>query len=131
MGRSRYDENLRFFGLPFLGSRLWKKPVISLNQSFVIDRDADRAAAVNIFGRFEVVALREGRSLERCLENRIDTAVLCPDMAFLDALNTAVSAPVAPGARGLFLYHRFRWVGTAITSMITSTLWPRLHVEPV
>ena len=59
MGPSRYYENLRFFGLPFLASRLWKKPVISLNQSFVIDRDMDRAAAVNIFGRFEVVALRE------------------------------------------------------------------------
>ncbi|MDC0013270.1 polysaccharide pyruvyl transferase family protein, partial [Octadecabacter sp.] len=102
MGPSRYYENLRFFGLPFLASRLWKKPVISLNQSFVIDRDMDRAAAVNIFDRFEVVALRESRSLERCLENRIDTAVLCPDMAFLDALNTVVSAPAASGDAGYF-----------------------------
>ena len=114
MGPGRYYENLRFFGLPFLASRLWKKPVISLNQSFVIDRDVDRAAAVNIFGKFKVVALREGRSLERCLENRIETAVLCPDMAFLDALNTVASAPAvsdnagyfcATGSAGLGGYH--------------------------
>jgi hypothetical protein len=32
MGRSQYDENFRFFGLPFLDRRPWKKPVISLNQ---------------------------------------------------------------------------------------------------
>ncbi|MDC1380771.1 hypothetical protein N8388_07950 [Octadecabacter sp.] len=111
MEPSQYYETLRSFGLPFLASRLWKKPVISLNQSFVIDRDTDRAAAVNIFGRFEVVALCKSRSLERCLENRMDTAVLCPDMAFLDALNPVASAPAAYGDAGYFLYHRLCWVG--------------------
>lgn len=95
MGPSQFYEDVRVFGLPFLAKKLWNKPVISLNQSFVIRNARDRAPALNIFQSFDIVALREFRSYQECINAGIENALLCPDMAFLDAF-TKTEKPDRP-----------------------------------
>lgn len=82
MGPKRHFRGVRFFGLPFLARQLWRKPVISLNQSFYAARPHDLQIAKNVYKDMEVVALREDRSYAMCQSIGLRQAILCPDMAF-------------------------------------------------
>lgn len=82
MGPKRHFRGVRFFGLPFLAMQLWKKPVISLNQSFYAAQPYELQIARNVYKNMEVIALRESRSYSMCKEIGLEQAILCPDMAF-------------------------------------------------
>jgi polysaccharide pyruvyl transferase WcaK-like protein len=82
MGPKRHFRGVRFFGLPFLAKQLWKKPVISLNQSFYATRPNDLRIARNVYKDMEVIALRESRSYSMCKTIGLEQTILCPDMAF-------------------------------------------------
>lgn len=82
MGPKRHFRGVRFFGLPFLAMQLWKKPVISLNQSFYAARPHDLQIARNVYKDMNIIALRESRSYSMCKEIGLEQSILCPDMAF-------------------------------------------------
>ena len=82
MGPLKHYENCRVFGLPYLAKKLWKKPVISINQSFVTNSDIDLNAAKNIFNSFDLNVFRETKSLNMATSDGINRATLCPDFAF-------------------------------------------------
>lgn len=88
VGPTRYFQSSRLFGLPFVAKHVWKKPVISLNQTLYARSEADETALRNIFGAFDMVALRETTSLEFSRRIGIGSALLCPDMAFCDAFES-------------------------------------------
>ncbi len=82
MGPKVHFRGLRFFALPFLAKHLWRKPVVSLNQSFYAARPSDLAVAANIYRHFDIVALREGQSYALYRSLGIGQPLLCPDLAF-------------------------------------------------
>ena len=82
MGPKVHFRGLRFFALPFLAKHLWRKPVVSLNQSFYAARPSDLAVAANIYRHFDIVALREGQSYALYRSLGIGEPLLCPDLAF-------------------------------------------------
>lgn len=84
---------MRVFALAFLAAKLWGKPVISLNQSFVVNHAADLAVAVNVFNAFSLNSFREKKSWAVANENGLHSSVLCPDFAFLDATEKAGKGP--------------------------------------
>jgi polysaccharide pyruvyl transferase WcaK-like protein len=92
MGPKRHFRGVRFFGLPFLAKQLWKKPVISLNQSFYAARPNDLQIARNVYKDMEVIALRESRSYSMCKAIGLEQAMLCPDMAFRARCGTDAEA---------------------------------------
>lgn len=92
MGPKRHFRGVRFFGLPFLAMKLWKKPVISLNQSFYAARPNDLQIARNVYKDMDVIALRESRSYSMCRAVGLDQAMLCPDMAFRARCRTDAEA---------------------------------------
>lgn len=92
MGPKRHFRGVRFFGLPFLARQLWKKPVISLNQSFYAARPNDLRIARNVYKDLEVIALRESRSYFMCKTIGLEQAILCPDMAFSARCGTDAGA---------------------------------------
>lgn len=85
IGPGNYLQNVRLFGLPFLASRKWKKPVISLNQTIYCAGEGDRRVLAAIFSGFDLVAVREAASFAFASEMGLsDRLVCCPDMAFRD-----------------------------------------------
>ena len=82
MGPKVHFRGLRFFALPFLAKHLWRKPVVSLNQSFYAARPSDLAVAANIYRHFDIVALREGQSYALYRGLGVGQPLLCPDLAF-------------------------------------------------
>lgn len=101
MGPTTFYENCRVFGLPYLAKMLWNKPVITLNQSFVVNSPADLKAAANIFNAFNLNAFREAKSLEEAKKCGIKTPILCPDFAFVDAADASL-VPPTPAAPPYF-----------------------------
>lgn len=93
MGPSKFYECARVFALPYLAKKLWKKPVISLNQSFVVSIAADIPVAENVFNSFNLNAFREEKSWRVATENGIKNSVLCPDFAFVDAYDKVSERP--------------------------------------
>ena len=82
MGPKVHFRGVRFFALPFLAKHYWKKPVVSLNQSFYAARPDDLRVAANIYRHFDVIALREAQSYALYRSLDIGQALLCPDLAF-------------------------------------------------
>ncbi|MDN2582359.1 polysaccharide pyruvyl transferase family protein [Aquibium sp. ELW1220] len=97
VGPGNYLQNVRLFGLPFLASRRWKKPVISLNQTIYAADGSDRKVLASIFSGFDLVAVREAASFVFATEMGLsDRLVCCPDMAFRNvrpAAGHSVSIP--------------------------------------
>lgn len=95
IGPGNYLRNVRLFGLPFLASRKWKKPVLSLNQTIYAAGKGDRAVLASIFSGFDLVAVREAASYAFAKEMRLlDRLVCCPDMAFREDRVTSARSPV-------------------------------------
>ena len=86
MGSSKLYESPLVFLLPFVAGRLWKKPVISLNQSFVVENHSDASVALNIFGFFAANIFREYESFAKAIDVGLNSSLICPDAAFLEAL---------------------------------------------
>lgn len=85
IGPGNYLRNVRLFGLPFLASRKWKKPVLSLNQTIYAAGKGDRAVLASIFSGFDLVAVREAASYGFAKGMGLsDRLVCCPDMAFCE-----------------------------------------------
>jgi hypothetical protein len=83
IGPTDYLRNVRLFGLPFLASRKWKKPVLSLNQTLFAASESDRRVLGAILRGFDLVAVREAASYVYGLEMGLSANLLCcPDMAF-------------------------------------------------
>ncbi len=82
VGPSSYLRGTRLYGLPFLAATLWRKRVVSMNQSLFAKDARDAAAVANIFRQFDLVSVREMASLAFAREIGIPRPILCPDMAF-------------------------------------------------
>jgi len=94
VGPSEYLRNTRLYALPYLASRLWKKPVLSLNQTIYAKDRHDELAIRNIFGSFQLIAVREAASLAYARSLGLRDVVMCPDMAFLEMAPGAASVEV-------------------------------------
>lgn len=89
VGPGNFLRNVRLFGLPFLASRKWKKPVISLNQTIYAAGQDDRRVLASIFCGFDIVAVREAASYFFAREMGLSDRLVCsPDMAFRDVQAT-------------------------------------------
>ncbi len=96
IGPSRHFVQTRLFGLPYIAARLWKKPVISLNQTITLRNSADKSTLKNIYESFSLNAVREQASVDFCSEVGIDDILVCPDMAFCDLFDLAEMKSGAP-----------------------------------
>ncbi|MFN3546106.1 MAG: polysaccharide pyruvyl transferase family protein [Mesorhizobium sp.] len=95
IGPGNYLRNVRLFGLPFLASRKWKRPVLSLNQTIYAAGKGDRAVLASIFSGFDLVAVREAASYAFAKEMGLsDRLVCCPDMAFREDRVPSAASPV-------------------------------------
>ena len=102
IGPANYLRNVRLFGLPFLASRKWNKPVISLNQTIYAAGGSDRRVLASIFSGFDLVAVREAASYSFAKEMGLsDRLVCCPDMAFREDRVSSDRSPVGVD-RGYF-----------------------------
>lgn len=108
---------MRVFALAFLAAKLWGKPVISLNQSFVVNHAADLAVAVNVFNAFSLNSFREKKSWAVANENGLHSSVLCPDFAFLDATEKAGKGPAGLEGDISALRVRLHWKTMPLTIM--------------
>ncbi len=97
IGPSQYLRNTRLFGLPHVAARLWRKPVLSLNQTIFAKDRHDEAAIRNLFASFRLIAVREAASLHYARALGLTDAVMCPDMAFLETAPAASSVEVPNG----------------------------------
>jgi polysaccharide pyruvyl transferase WcaK-like protein len=84
VGPSFYFSTPILFALPFLAAHLWKKPVLSLNQTLYASTDEEKAILRSIFNSFDLIAVREMASYRFAREIGISRTVLCPDMALGD-----------------------------------------------
>lgn len=84
----------RVFGLPFLAAHLWRKPVLSLNQTIYFASDQDATCARNLFDSFHLVAVRECASYCFATDAGIRGVTLCPDMAFME-FDRSLAPPAA------------------------------------
>ena len=82
IGPTSMYRSLRLFALPFLAVHLYRKPVLSMNQSLYAIDDSDAALLRTIFSTFGLVAVREAASYQFARRIGLDQAVLCPDFAF-------------------------------------------------
>lgn len=96
IGPTSYLRNVRLYGLPFIASRKWKKPVLSLNQTLFAASDSDRQVLGAIMRGFDLVAVREAASYAYGLEMGLSVnMVCCPDMAFRDEKASTEATPPA------------------------------------
>lgn len=72
----------RLMLLPFVAKHAWKKPVISLNQSFYGHDPRVIRNAVETFGGLDFVAFREGASVAFARASGLAGAAYVPDLAF-------------------------------------------------
>jgi polysaccharide pyruvyl transferase WcaK-like protein len=121
------------YALPFLAARLWKKTVLSLNQTIYASTDEEKAIIRNIFNSFDLVAVREMASYRFAREIGISRAVLCPDMALGDFDHPSPTKAESPG-QGYFcvsgsaairLYDLKRFAG------ILRSVYERHNLKPV
>jgi len=96
IGPSRYFRSPRVFGLPFLASHLWKKPVLSVNQTLYAATKADEQILKSIFQKFQIVAVREMMSYHFGKRIGLSHTILCPDLAFEALYANSMSGPEAP-----------------------------------
>lgn len=89
IGPSRHFLQTRLFGLPYIAARLWKKTVISLNQTITLHDIADKDVIRNVYTGFSLNAVREPASIEFCSGIGIQDLLICPDMAFCDLFDPA------------------------------------------
>lgn len=81
VGPVAHLRGVRLFALPLIAARLWKKPVFSMNQTLYAATPQDATTVASVFRKFDLVAVREARSLEFAREHGIPDVVLCPDLA--------------------------------------------------
>jgi len=87
-------RNTLLFGIPYLASHLWGKPVLSMNQTiYAKDRD-DENAIRNLLSAFQLVAVREAASFGFARKLGLKDVVLCPDMAFLETKRSVSTIPI-------------------------------------
>lgn len=76
-------HSVRLFGLPFLASKKWKKPVAAINLTMYAATQNDAAILRTLFSSFVLISVREAASLVFARELGLGhLTVLCPDMAF-------------------------------------------------
>lgn len=97
VGPSFYLRTPILYALPFLAARLWKKPVLSLNQTIYASTDEEKAIVCNIFNSFDLIAVREMASYRFAREIGISRTVLCPDMALGDFDHPSPAKTESPG----------------------------------
>ena len=84
IGPSQHLRTTRLFGIPYIASRLWRKPVLSMNQTIFAKDSCDERAIRNIFQSFKLIAVREVASLFYANKLGLSDVVFCPDMAFVE-----------------------------------------------
>ncbi len=101
IGPQEYLHDVRVYALPLLSARLWKKPVLSMNQTLYACDGADADVLKQIFSAFDLVAVREAMSYRFCRSIGLDRTILCPDFAFARS-QTSASVEVKPPSEPYF-----------------------------
>ena len=79
---SRIYKRTQLFGLPYLAKHLYRKPIISCNQTISFSNDNEETILKNIFSAFDLNFARETESLRICAGLGWPKFEFMPDAAF-------------------------------------------------
>lgn len=82
IGGSRAYKRTQLFGLPFIAKHLYKKRVISCNQTITFSDDNEELMLKNIYSSFDLNFVREEESLRICQRPGWPKFEFMPDAAF-------------------------------------------------
>jgi polysaccharide pyruvyl transferase WcaK-like protein len=79
---SRIFRRTQLFGLPFLAKHLYRKPIISCNQTISFSNQYEETILKNVFSSFDLNFVREAESLRICAGPGWPEFEFMPDAAF-------------------------------------------------
>lgn len=94
LGNGREFQRVQLFGPTVLAKHLYRKPVVSINQTVAYGSDAAEAALKAIFGSFDLNFVREPESLAKCAGDGWPQMALIPDAAFFYAPRQAAASSI-------------------------------------